>query len=160
MGALAMSTVIALADLDATRALGARIAALLRPKDVVAMDGALGAGKTELARAIVRAATDDPELPVPSPTFTLVETYDTPVGTIWHFDLYRIAQPEDAYELGLEEALAEGIALIEWPRHLGRLLPQRRLDILLAASGDGDARQASIEAAGAWNGRLAALAAA
>jgi tRNA threonylcarbamoyladenosine biosynthesis protein TsaE len=160
MGALAMSTVIALADLDDTCALGARIAAVLRARDVVALSGALGAGKTELARAIIRAAAEDPELAVPSPTFTLVETYDTPVGTIWHFDLYRIAQPDEAYELGLEEALAEGIALIEWPGQLGRLLPSHRLDIILATNGEGEARQAAIEARGSWDGRLAAVVAA
>jgi len=121
---------------EATEALGATLAARLKPGDVVGLKGDLGAGKTTLARAIVRAAAGDPDLIVPSPTFTLVEVYDTPKGAYWHFDLYRLDDPEQVYELGWEEALAEGIVLLEWPERLGPLLPQH-LGVTLEVDGDG-----------------------
>ena len=121
---------------QATEALGATLAVRLRPGDVVGLKGDLGAGKTTLARAIIRAAAADPGLIVPSPTFTLVEVYDTPRGSYWHFDLYRLDDPQQVYELGWEEALAEGIVLLEWPERLGPLLPQH-LSVTLELDGDG-----------------------
>ena len=125
-----------LANEVATESLGASLAARLKPGDVVGLKGDLGAGKTTLARAIIRAAANDPDLIVPSPTFTLVEVYETPRGTFWHFDLYRLETPEQVYELGWEEALAEGIVLLEWPERLGRLLP-KHLSVILELDGDG-----------------------
>jgi len=125
-----------LADETATAELGATLAARLKPGDVVGLKGELGAGKTTLARAILRAATDDPALIVPSPTFTLVEVYETPHGTYWHFDLYRLETPEQVFELGWEEARAEGIVLLEWPERLGPLLP-KHLSVTLEIDGDG-----------------------
>src|SRR5712675_493209 len=115
---------MSLADETATEQLGATLAARLHPGDVVGLQGELGSGKTTLARAILRAAASEPELIVPSPTFTLVEVYETRRGTYWHFDLYRLEAAEQVYELGWEEALAEGIVLIEWPQRLGSLLPK------------------------------------
>jgi tRNA threonylcarbamoyladenosine biosynthesis protein TsaE len=132
-----------LADEAATERLGAALAARLRPRDVVALEGGLGAGKTTLARAILRAAAGDPELIVPSPTFTLVEIYETPGAAWWHFDLYRLEQPEQVFELGWEEARAEGVALVEWPERLGPLLPRERLTVRLAIEGEG--RRATLE---------------
>ncbi len=132
-----------LADEAATERLGAALAARLRPRDVVALEGGLGAGKTTLARAILRAAAGDPELIVPSPTFTLVEIYETPGGSWWHFDLYRLEQPEQVFELGWEDARAEGVALVEWPERLGPLLPRDRLTVRLAIKGEG--RRATLE---------------
>ncbi len=126
-----------LPDEAATERLGAALARRLRPRDVIALQGGLGVGKTTLARAILRAASDDPNLIVPSPTFTLVEVYDTQRGTFWHFDLYRLEGPEQVFELGWEEARADGIALIEWAERLGRLLPDERLMVTLAIEGDG-----------------------
>lgn len=126
-----------LPDEAATERLGAALARRLRPRDVIALQGGLGVGKTTLARAILRAASDDPNLIVPSPTFTLVEVYDTQRGTFWHFDLYRLESPEQVFELGWEEARADGIALIEWAERLGRLLPDERLMVTLAIEGDG-----------------------
>lgn len=122
---------------QATEALGATLAARLKPGDVVGLKGDLGAGKTTLARAIIRAAAADADLIVPSPTFTLVEVYDTPRGSYWHFDLYRLDDPQQVYELGWEEALAEGIVLLEWPERLGRLLPKHLSVTLELASDDG-----------------------
>ncbi|HSI02398.1 MAG TPA: tRNA (adenosine(37)-N6)-threonylcarbamoyltransferase complex ATPase subunit type 1 TsaE [Reyranella sp.] len=120
----------------ATEALGAALAARLKQGDIVGLKGDLGAGKTTLARAILRAAAGDPDLIVPSPTFTLVEVYDTPRGTFWHFDLYRLDSPDQVYELGWEEARTEGVVLMEWPERLGPLLPQH-LSVTLEVDGDG-----------------------
>ena len=126
-----------LPDEAATERLGAALAKRLRPGDVIALQGGLGVGKTTLARAILRAASDDPNLIVPSPTFTLVEVYDTRRGAFWHFDLYRLESPEQVFELGWEEARADGIALVEWAEQLGRLLPDERIVVTLAIEGDG-----------------------
>lgn len=125
-----------LADETATEQLGATLAARLKPGDVVGLKGGLGAGKTTLARAILRAASGDPMLIVPSPTFTLVEVYETGRGTYWHFDLYRLEKPEQVFELGWEDARADGIVLLEWPERLGPLLP-RHLSVTLEIVGDG-----------------------
>jgi tRNA threonylcarbamoyladenosine biosynthesis protein TsaE len=107
-------------------------ASRLERGDVILLHGNLGAGKTVFARALIRALTGDNALEVPSPTFTLVQTYDTPLGTLWHFDLYRLKHSEEIYELGWEEALSEGLVLVEWPERLGALLPPFRLDIHLS----------------------------
>ena len=132
-----------LPDEAATDRLGAVLATRLRLRDVVALEGGLGAGKTTLARAILRAAAGDPGLVVPSPTFTLVEIYDTPRGAFWQFDLYRLEAPEQVFELGWEDARADGMALVEWAERLGPLLPRERLTVTLATEGDG--RRATIE---------------
>ena len=132
-----------LPDEAATDRLGAVLATRLRPRDVVALVGGLGAGKTTLARAILLAASGEPALVVPSPTFTLAEIYDTPKGTFWHFDLYRLEAPEQVFELGWEEARADGVALIEWAERLGSLLPQERLTVTLSIEGEG--RRATLE---------------
>ncbi len=124
--------------------------ARLRPRDVVALQGGLGVGKTTLARAILRAASGDPALIVPSPTFTLVEIYDTPVGVFWHFDLYRLEEPEQVFELGWEEARADGMALVEWAERLGTLLPRERLTVTLAMEGDG--RRAELQGEARFGG--------
>src|SRR5476651_1643231 len=91
-----------------TQAEAVRLAATMKAGDVLLLEGDLGSGKTVFARALIRALADDSSLEVPSPTFTLVQTYDTPRGTVWHFDLYRLEEPEEIYEIGWEEALAGG----------------------------------------------------
>jgi tRNA threonylcarbamoyladenosine biosynthesis protein TsaE len=146
-----------LADAAATAALAGRLAPLARVGDVVALSGALGSGKTTFARAFI-AARAGRALEVPSPTFTLVQTYELPDGPIWHFDLYRLERPDDAVELGIDEAFAQAISLIEWPERLGALLPAERLDVALAFEGAG--RRAVLDAADGWRKRLAGLAAA
>jgi tRNA threonylcarbamoyladenosine biosynthesis protein TsaE len=139
----------------ATHALAGSIAAEAQIGDVIALAGELGTGKTSFARAFVRALGVAEE--VPSPTFTLVQTYDTSRGTVWHFDLYRLARPADAYELGIEEAFGDGITLIEWPERLGSLLPRERLDIELAIGATPESRQAVLHAAPSWTERLARI---
>ncbi|HEV3489771.1 MAG TPA: tRNA (adenosine(37)-N6)-threonylcarbamoyltransferase complex ATPase subunit type 1 TsaE [Reyranella sp.] len=139
-----------LPDEAATERLGTALAKRLRSRDVVALQGGLGVGKTTLARAILRAAAGDPALIVPSPTFTLVEIYDTPVGVFWHFDLYRLEAPEQVFELGWEEARADGVALVEWAERLGTLLPRERLTVTLAMEGDG--RRADLQGEARFGG--------
>jgi tRNA threonylcarbamoyladenosine biosynthesis protein TsaE len=104
-----------LADEAASDALAQRLAMALEPGDTLLLSGALGAGKTHIARAIIRAWTGLPDEPVPSPTFTLVQTYDTPRAEVWHADLYRLSDPQELAELGLDEALGAALCLIEWP---------------------------------------------
>lgn len=148
---------IDLPDEAAIGVLAARLAAIVRPGDVIALKGELGAGKTTFARAFIRAMGGTGE--VPSPTFTLVQVYELPAATVWHFDGYRLRDPGEAWELGIEDAFAEGISLIEWPERLGALLPTRRLEIALSPGPTPSARRAVIDAPGDWAGRLAGLAA-
>lgn len=147
---------IALNDASATEGLGAALADVVRPPDVLALHGDLGAGKTTLARGLIRRLMRDPELAVPSPTFTLVEVYDTPAGPLWHFDLYRLNVPDDAWELGIEQAFTEAVSLIEWPERLGALLPAERLDVSLSV--DGVRRRATLSGPATWRPRLSGLA--
>ena len=152
------SIIIELRDEAATGRLAAAVAARARVGDVIALAGGLGAGKTSFARAFLRARAGDAALEVPSPTFTLVQTYSLgPVG-VWHFDLYRISDADDAIELGLDEALAEGICLIEWPDRLGSRLPRDRLDLALAYGATDRARVATLTGHGAWAERIADVA--
>ena len=125
-----------LASESATLALGAAIAAHARRGHVIALSGPLGAGKTTLARGFIQALAG-PDEEVVSPTFTLVQVYDTDIAPIWHFDLYRLDKADDALELGLEEALASAITVIEWPERLGKLLPASRLDVTLSSFENG-----------------------
>lgn len=139
-----------LADETATAALGARIGAAARVGDVVALMGDLGAGKTTLARGLIRSLMDA-ATEAPSPTFTLVQTYAAPGLPIWHFDLYRLNDPREARELGLEEAV-DGLALIEWPERLGRDLPLARLEVRLSFAGHG--RIARLVDLADWSARI------
>lgn len=145
---------IALPDVAATLALGKRLGAQLQPGDAVCLYGDLGAGKTTLARAAIEAWTGSAE-DAPSPTYTLVQTYDGPRGELWHVDLYRLKRPEDAWELGLEDAFAAAACLIEWPERLQGNLPANRLDVALGFVGEG--RNATLTAHGAWRTRLATI---
>lgn len=124
---------------------------LLRVGDVICLRGDLGAGKTALARHFIRAALGF-DVEVPSPTFTLVQTYDEakPVP-IWHFDLYRIKQPDEIFELGWEDVRSRGLALVEWPERLGSFLPADRLEIHLASViGDDNLRHVTFSPCGNW----------
>ena len=126
---------IPLANEAETLALGKKLAGILKDTDVIALFGDLGAGKTTLARGLIQAFSPDAG-EVPSPTYTIVQTYDEGGQTLWHFDLYRIEDPSELRELGFEEAI-EDIALIEWPEHAGSLLPEHRLSLSLRFEGEG-----------------------
>jgi tRNA threonylcarbamoyladenosine biosynthesis protein TsaE len=141
--------VLALPDQMATEALAARFAAHAKPGDSILLEGPLGAGKTTFARAFLRAAARDPMLEVPSPTFTLVQTYDTPIGLVHHYDLWRIDDATALAELDWDAA-RDGIVLVEWPDRLGDLRPPDALTVTLALQG-GEARTASLVG---WEGRF------
>ncbi|UEM24001.1 tRNA (adenosine(37)-N6)-threonylcarbamoyltransferase complex ATPase subunit type 1 TsaE [Skermanella mucosa] len=145
-----------LRDEAATADLARRVGTLLRAGDMVALRGDLGAGKTAFARALIQSL-GDPDDEVPSPTFTLVQTYDTPAAPVWHFDLYRLGGPDEVIELGWDEVRAGGIALVEWPDRLGSLLPPERLDIALSFGPVETARSAALTGHGGWADRLKGL---
>ena len=142
-------------DLAATERLGAAIAEALRPGDCVLLEGPLGAGKTALARGLLRAAMGDPALEVPSPSYTLVQTYHAVTLTLHHLDLWRLNGPEGLAELGWDE-MRQDVMLIEWPERLGPWQPAEALTVSLCLelepfgpAGD-HRRRASV---GGWSGR-------
>lgn len=145
-----------LADEAATAALARALASCAERGDVIALHGNLGAGKTSFARAFVRAFHGSEDEEVPSPTFTLVQTYGGPRGELWHVDAYRLKEPDEILELGLDDAFPDGILLIEWPERLGPHLPLRRLDLTLFHGATETARQAILEDSGGddWCARL------
>ena len=139
---------------EATTRLGHWLAGRLRPGDTLALIGPIGAGKTHFARAIIQARVGRAE-DVPSPTFTLVQTYDADGVEIWHADLYRLTHPDEVLELGLDEAFAQAICLIEWPDRMGGLLPKTALTLQFLPLGD--SRRVMITGPEAWAERLAGL---
>ena len=148
---------IALPDAEATTRLGQAVARLLQSGDSVLLYGPLGMGKSTLARGLIRALTT-PDEDVPSPTFTLVQFYEGEPA-VAHFDLYRLTRPDEAFEIGLDEALDDGCAVIEWPERLGddpgRFLRPDRLTIEISEQGDG--RLATVSGVGAWETRIKEL---
>ncbi len=141
----------------AVRRLAELIGLKLRAGDTLALHGDLGAGKTTLARALIRAVIGDADAEVPSPTFALVQTYDAPRLGLAHVDLYRLSDEAEALELGLADLAERSAILIEWPERAPSLLGPDRLDILLAEGQAQDRREITVRAAGSWNERLARL---
>jgi tRNA threonylcarbamoyladenosine biosynthesis protein TsaE len=137
---------IALPDLAATAALGMAIARRLQPGDAVALWGDLGTGKTTLARAILGALGVTGE--VPSPTFTIVQSYETPTLLVSHYDLYRLKSPGEMAELGFEDTLDQGAVLVEWPERAPEVLPPGTLHLRLSL--EGGARSARITGPARW----------
>ena len=134
---------IFLSDDEATAALGARLAAELRPGDVVLLKGGLGAGKTALARAVIRTLVGDPGLEVPSPSFALVQPYDAGGRPLLHADLYRLREAREMEELGLFDR-ADAIVLVEWPERVPELAARAALAVSLSIPADGKGRLAEI----------------
>lgn len=148
---------ITLTDLDATRAFAGKVAAVLGKGDVILLDGDLGAGKTALARFIIQAATGT-SIDVTSPTFNLVQPYPVKGLTLYHYDLYRLKSLRELVELGLEESLAEGAVLVEWPEIAASYWPKQRLEIKLEADHATGVRTALlVDAGGKWGGFIRGL---
>ena len=138
---------------NATRLLASQLAVLAKSKDIIALKGDLGTGKTAFARAFIWALGGECE--VPSPTFLLVQVYELSDISIYHFDLYRIEDQEEVVELGIEEAFSSGISLIEWPERMGNYLPLDRLDVILSNCLDENAREVTLVGFGhSWVKRL------
>src|SRR4051812_6216598 len=157
----ASSFSIALANEQATRRLAADLASVLKPGDLVTLSGDLGAGKTALARALIRHLAGDETLDVPSPTFTLVQTYALPRFTVVHADLYRVTHTGELAELGVDEAAENAVVLLEWPDRAAEVLPPDRLDIAftLAPHLGPNQRNAELTGHGAFAPRIERLAA-
>lgn len=145
---------ITLASEAETARLAADLARGLRPGDTVLLSGPIGAGKSFFARAAIRALCG-PQTEVPSPSFTLVQCYDSPAGEIWHCDLYRLGDPQEVIELGLDQAFESAICLIEWPDRLGDLAPPQALHLALSAGETAGAahRLRVADPSGAWRDR-------
>ena len=142
---------IDLPDLAATEALAQRIAPRLAPGDTLLLSGEIGAGKSAFSRALIRARLGRME-DVPSPTFTLVQTYEDPAGDIWHADLYRLGDVDEVFELGLDAAFEEAICLVEWPERLGAYAPDDALRLFFAAGEEG--HSVTLTAPGRWSDLL------
>jgi tRNA threonylcarbamoyladenosine biosynthesis protein TsaE len=155
MPAILSTVIFAAATLADTIRLAQKLAPLGLAGDVIALSGGLGSGKTEFARAFIRARAGR-SIEAPSPTFTLVQIYELSDLDIWHVDLYRIEHEDEIVELGLEEALTGAISLIEWPERLGRMLPRSRLDIAVEI-GAGDMRRFTLTGSPDWAERLVKL---
>ena len=136
-----------------TLRLGQALADVATAGDVITLSGPLGAGKTVLARGFLQRRLGV-ETDITSPTFTLVHVYDAADPALWHFDLYRLEQADEIRELGLDEALAGGITLIEWPDRAGAWLPDNRLGITLDVRGSTDERRAVLSGGPSWQARL------
>lgn len=128
--------VLDLPDPEATEALGRKLSLRARAGDVILLEGPIGAGKSCLARAFIRARLGDEE-EVPSPTFTLVQVYEAEGVEIWHADLYRLTHPDEVWELGLDDAFISAISLVEWSDRLGAHVPPDALRLRLEAAGEG-----------------------
>lgn len=143
-----------LSDADHTAQRAVELAPFLAAGDVVLLTGDVGAGKTHFARALIQSLLAHHE-DVPSPTFTLVQTYDTPEGEVWHADLYRLTSVQEIEELGLTEAFETAICLVEWPDRLGTLIPDDALAIELSAGPEPDKRHADVRWTDPkWNDKL------
>ncbi|MDP9126814.1 MAG: tRNA (adenosine(37)-N6)-threonylcarbamoyltransferase complex ATPase subunit type 1 TsaE [Pseudomonadota bacterium] len=143
--------IYSLSDLAATEALAARLGPLVRKGDLLALQGPLGAGKTAFARAFLRVLGVEDD--VPSPTFTLVQGYDLPRFSIYHYDLYRLKSPDELVELGWDEGLLEGLTLVEWPERASGHMPTDYL-LLRFTMDDNERRHCAVEPHGDWSKRL------
>ncbi|MEP4196255.1 MAG: tRNA (adenosine(37)-N6)-threonylcarbamoyltransferase complex ATPase subunit type 1 TsaE [Aliishimia sp.] len=140
---------------EATSLFAERLGACLRPGDTLLLEGDIGAGKTHFARSLIQSLQDTPE-DVPSPTFTLIQTYITRVGEIWHADLYRLNGPDEIFETGLYDAMEDAICLIEWPDRLASDRPEDALTIEFTTGSAADTRNITMSSAQAdkWVNKL------
>ena len=124
-----------------TSHIAADLATRVKKGDIIALYGTLGMGKTVFCRGFIESFL--PKTEVPSPTFTLLQTYDTDKFPIYHFDMYRLKSPDEAYEIGVEDAFVDGVSLIEWPEKIGRILPKNHISVTIEPDKEG--RKITIE---------------
>ncbi len=151
---------VSVCDLPESQRLAVALSKCLKTGDVITFKGTLGAGKTEFCRSLIHALGYAED--VPSPTFNLVQIYEPPIEdqetpAVWHMDLYRLEEPEEIFELGIEEGFDTAISLIEWPDRMGKYLPQDHLKINLSVADDTDARSISFAGGKYWQQKLAVL---
>ena len=149
-----------LGGLVETERLASRLSRVAHPGDLICLSGELGTGKTAFARSFIRSRASLAGVEVgeiPSPTFTLAQTYKMPPGDIWHFDLFRLEHPDETLELGIEDALNGGICLVEWPDRLPESLPGARLDVAFTFGAAEDERRVEVIGDTTWQERLAGL---
>lgn len=149
-----MTTLLFKSQLD-TENFARTLAQITKKGDVILLFGDLGTGKSTFARAFIRALTHTEE-EVPSPTFTLVQTYTSPQFPIWHFDFYRLESPQEIWELGVED-IQTGVALMEWPLKMGAYLPKEALQLIFECGEKEDERRLTIEAPLPWRNRIELL---
>ncbi len=137
-----------------TGTLARQFSKILAAGDVVILEGEIGAGKSAFCRALIKAYLGE-DAEVPSPTFTIVQTYDAPDFEIWHCDLYRLSNPDEVIELGIDEAMETALVLIEWPDRLGDMVPEEALKIAIAAEDDN--RQFNVHGSTGWALRLSEI---
>lgn len=142
---------VPLKDIEATRTLAQKLASVLNGRDILLLQGDLGAGKTTFARFLLEALGHEGD--TPSPTFTLVQSYETPKATLFHFDLYRLKEESEVEEIGFDEACSEGMVLVEWPEKAKSYMPRGALTLLFDGQGNGK-RQVIFDGGPLWASRL------
>ena len=142
---------LSLPDPVATSKLAIELARITSSGDTLLLEGEIGAGKTTFARAFIRAVVGS-DIEVPSPTYTIVQTYETESFEIWHCDLYRLTNSDEAFELGIEDAFKEAVVLVEWPDRLGPL--RTKDELTLSFRPDGIGRQIKLTGSEEWNDRI------
>ncbi len=143
------------ADLETLARLAGELAIFVRPGDVLTLRGALGAGKTTFARQLILPLMKDGnEEEIPSPTFSLMQSYDTARMRVFHYDFYRIGEASEVFELGLEDAITEGLVLIEWPEKAENIIPEDHLEISLEEGQTSHTRRVTLKGLGSWSKRL------
>ena len=143
-------------SLEELQAFAVLMAEIAEGQNVITLSGDLGAGKTEFARAFIRSLVGE-ETEVPSPTFSLVQQYDMSTTPIWHFDLYRLENKDDVWELGLEEALQDGICLIEWPERIAGMKFKNHIEIIIKTSQHSQHRQLILSVDNVWRRRIESI---
>ena len=151
-----LEIILELVDEQSTINLAAILAGKALIGDVIALSGDLGSGKTTFARSFIKSKQNTTE-EIPSPTYTLLQTYETNEGIINHYDFYRLKNPEEAYELDIEDAFNSKICLIEWPQKLGSLIPSERLEVRLDFLQEPQSRRITLIGYQGWSARLKAI---
>ena len=151
-----MNKEIEIADINEMKSFANKIAKLIKPKDIICLRGNLGAGKTTFCQFLIKSILGK-DIEVTSPTFNLLHVYDGKEFSIWHFDLYRLKSREEIYEIGIEEALIDGVTIIEWPEIIIDILPKKMLDLSISFLDTSSTRLININGSNQWIEKLSKL---